>query len=358
MSWRARLIVVVLVALACARVPLAQSPASIKLATVVPDGSVWDKSLKQMGTDWKTATQDRVSLTVFSGGSQGDESTVLRKMRLNALQGASLTVVGLASIDWSFNVFNIPFFFQSYDELNDVIEKLTPTLKQRVEAKGFVLVHWGHGGWLQIFSKQPVASVADLKRAKLYTSAGDDSMTQWYKANGFQPRAMAMTDVLTGLTTGMIDALPTTPLASMSFQWFKQTPYMLDLGISPVVGATVVNKRTWDAISPADRAKLSEISLKVEKQLQADVPKGDGLATLVMQNQGLKVTKGTGPEWQQLADNLGQTMRGKMVPPDVYDMALKERDAFRARKAAAAAPAPAKPAAPQTPAAKPPATRK
>jgi len=350
-SWRARLIVVALAALAFSRAPLAQS-AAIKLATVVPDGSIWDKSLKQMGTDWKTATGDRVSLTVFSGGSQGDEATVLRKMRLNALQGASLTVVGLASIDWSFNVFNIPFFFQSYDELNDVIDKLTPLLKQRVEAKGFVLVHWGHGGWLQVFSKQPLQSVADLKRAKLYTSAGDDTMTQWYKANGFQPRAMAMTDVLTGLTTGMIDALPTTPIAAVSFQWFKQTPYMLDVGISPIVGATVLNKKTWDAIPASDRAKMTEISLKVEKQLQVDVPKQDGLATLLMQNQGLKVTKGTGPEWQQLADNLGQTMRGKMVPPDVYDMALKERDAFRQRKAAeskAPAAAPAKPAAPVKP---------
>ncbi len=349
MSWRARLLLVVLVALAFARAPHAQSPSAIKLATIVPDGSVWDKSLKQMGVDWKAATGDRVSLTVYSGGSQGDESTVLRKMRLNALQGASLTVVGLSSIDWSFNVFNIPFFFQSYDELNDVIDKLTPLLKQRLEAKGFVLVHWGHGGWLQIFSKQPVQSVADLKRAKLYTSAGDDSMTQWYKANGFQPRAMAMTDVLTGLTTGMIDALPTTPLASMSFQWYKQTPYMLDLGISPIVGATVLTKKTWDAVSVADRAKISEISLKVEQQLKADVPKGDGLATLVMQNQGLKVTKGTGPEWQQLAENLGQTMRGKMVPPDVYDLALKERDAYRQRKAAGAAATPQPQAAsPQT----------
>ena len=140
MSWRARLLLVVLVALAFSRAPQAQSPSAIKLATIVPDGSVWDKSLKQMGVDWKAATGDRVSLTVYSGGSQGDESTVLRKMRLNALQGASLTVVGLSSIDWSFNVFNIPFFFQSYDELNDVIDKLTPVLKQRVEAKGFVLV--------------------------------------------------------------------------------------------------------------------------------------------------------------------------------------------------------------------------
>ena len=354
MSWRIRLTLVALIALAFARVPLAQTSA-IKLATVVPDGSIWDKSLKQMGTDWKAATGDRVSVTVFSGGSQGDEPTVLRKMRLNALQAASLTVVGLASIDWSFNVFNIPFFFQSYDELNAVIEKLGPLLKQRVEAKGFVLVHWGHGGWLQIFSKQPVQTVADLKRARLYTSAGDDTMTQWYKANGFQPRAMAMTDVLTGLTTGMIDALPTTPLAAMSFQWFKQTPYMLDVGISPIVGATVINKRTWDAMSAADRAAISGISLKVEKQLQTDVPKQDGLATLVMQNQGLKLTKSSGPEWQQLADNLGQTMRGKMVPLEVYDLALKERDAFRQRKAAearaadATAPRPAAPAKPTSP---------
>jgi TRAP-type C4-dicarboxylate transport system substrate-binding protein len=334
-SWRARLLLVALVALACSRASFAQS-AALKLATVVPDGSIWDKSLKQMAVDWKQATGNRVSLTIFSGGSQGDEPTVLRKMRLNALQGASLTVVGLSSIDWSFNVFNIPFFFQSYDELNDVIATLTPTLKQRVEAKGFVLVHWGHGGWLQVFSKQPVQTVADLKRAKLYTSAGDDTMTQWYKANGFQPRAMAMTDVLTGLTTGMIDALPTTPLAAMSFQWYKQTPYMLDLGISPIVGATVISKKTWDGISAADRAAITGISLKVEAQLQSDVPKQDSLATLVMQNQGLKVTKGTGPEWQQLADNLAQTMRGKMVPPDVFDMALKERDAFRARKAVTA----------------------
>ena len=252
---------VALAALAFSRAPLAQS-AAIKLATVVPDGSIWDKSLKQMGADWKQATGGRVSLTVFSGGSQGDEPTVLRKMRLNALQGASLTVVGLASIDWSFNVFNIPFFFQSYDELNAVIEKLTPLLKQRVEAKGFVLVHWGHGGWLQVFSKQPVQTVADLKRAKLYTSAGDDKMTQWYKANGFQPRAMAMTDILTGLTTGMIDALPTTPIAAMAFQWFKQTPYMLDIGLSPIVGATVLDKKTWDGISAADRAKMTEIAAR------------------------------------------------------------------------------------------------
>jgi TRAP-type C4-dicarboxylate transport system substrate-binding protein len=332
---RHQLMLIAVLALVVSRVPLAQT-AVIKLATVVPDGSIWDKSLKQMGTDWKEATAGRVALTVFSGGSQGDEPTVLRKMRLGSLQGASLTVVGLGSIDGSFNVFNVPFFFEGYDELNAVVQKLSPLLKQKVEAKGFVLVHWGHGGWLQVFSKRPVQSVADLKALRLYTSAGDDRMTQFYKAHGYQPRAMAMTDILTGLTTGMIDALPTPPIAAMAFQWYKQTPYMLDIGLTPLVGATVVTKKAWNGISAADRAKLTEIAGRVEKQLQSEVPKQDVLAVMLMGNQGLKVTKATGPEWRQEADSLARTMRGQMVPADIFDIAVKERDAFRQRKAVTA----------------------
>jgi len=332
---KTRLLVTVVLALACLAAPRAQSSA-IKLATVVPDGSVWDKALKQMASDWSQATAGRVGVTIFSGGSQGDESTVLRKMRLGSLQGASLTVVGLGTIDWSFNVFNVPFFFASYDELNAVVDKLTPLLKQRVEAKGFVLVHWGSGGWLQVFSKKPIQNVADLKAMKLYTSGGDDKMTQLYKANGYQPRAMAMTDIMTGLTTGMIDALPTPPLAAMAFQWYKQTPFMLDIGLTPIVGATVINKKTWDAISAADRAKITEIADAVDAKLRADVPKQDSLAVMLMSNQGLKVTKAGGAEWTAQGEILAKAMRGEMVPPGVFDMAVKERDAFRQRKAAAA----------------------
>ncbi len=333
---RARVAVVALLVVFGLSAFVRAQTAAIKLATVVPDGSIWDKSLKQMATDWKQATAGRVSLTVFSGGTQGDEPTVLRKIRLNALQGASLTVVGLANIDPSFNVFDIPFFFESYDELNAVVDTLTPLLKQRAAAKGFVLLNWGHGGWLQVFSRKPVHSVADLKAMKLYTSGGDDRMTQLYKSRGFQPRAMAMTDILTGLTTGMIDALPTPPYAAMAFQWYKQTPNMLDIGLAPVVGATVISKRSWDALSAADRTAMSGIAMNVQKQLQIDVPKQDALATTLMGTQGLKTTKASGNEWRQEADVIARAMRGQMVPPDIFDLAVRERDAFRQRKAAPA----------------------
>ena len=126
---------------------------AIKLATVVPQGSVWDKNLKQMGEEWSQATGGRVAVTVFSGGSQGDEPTVVRKMRLDAIQAGAFTNLGLGNIDWAFNVFDIPFFFDSYDELNYVTDKLTPVLRKRIEPKGFMLLNWGHGGWTQVFTK-------------------------------------------------------------------------------------------------------------------------------------------------------------------------------------------------------------
>ena len=309
----------------------AQTP--LKLAHLLPEGSIWDKNLKQMAEEWKQATDGRVTLTVFAGGSQGDESTVLRKMRLDALQGAAFSAVGLGSIDSAFNVFDIPFFFDSYDELNHVIEKLTPVLRQRIEPKGFILMNWGHAGWTQVFTKRPVQTVDDMKHIKLWTSAGNDRMVQWFKANGFEPRAMATTDILTGLTTGMIEGLPTTPLAAMLFQWYRQTPYMLELGLAPIIGAGVITKKAWNAISEADRAKLLIAADGVEKRLQVEVPKLDANAIATMTKNGLTVTKATGPEWRAQLDGLARTMRGEMVPQDIFDLASKARDEFRKKAA-------------------------
>jgi TRAP-type C4-dicarboxylate transport system substrate-binding protein len=313
--------------LALSATPIAQT--TIKLATVVPEGSVWDKSLKQMGEEWKQATGGRVVVTVYGGGQQGDEPTVLRKMRLDALQAAAFTAVGLGSIDASFNVFDIPFFFDSYDELNYVTDQLTPTIRKRIEPKGFVLLNWGHGGWTQVFTKKPVQTVDDLKHIKLFTSAGNDRMVQWFKANGFEPRAMAMTDILTGLTTGMIDGMPATPLAAMLFQWNRQTPYMLELGLAPIIGANIITAKAWKSLPDADKPQLLAAADGVEKRLRVEVPKLDENAVATMTKNGLTVTKASGPEWRSQLDGLAKTMRGEMVPPDIFDLALKARNEYR-----------------------------
>ena len=95
-----------------------------------------------MGNTWNKDTAGRVTLTVYPGGIQGDESTVIKKMRpgIDTLQASFLTAAGLAELDDSFNVFAMPFFFESDEEEIAVEKKLTPLLEQKLQAKGFHLM--------------------------------------------------------------------------------------------------------------------------------------------------------------------------------------------------------------------------
>ena len=70
--------------------------------------------------------------------------------------------------------------------------KLTPLFEKRLEAKGFKLLAWGSGGWVQLFSKMPIKTLDEVKKAKIYTSEGDDKMVNWYKNNGFNPVAISL----------------------------------------------------------------------------------------------------------------------------------------------------------------------
>jgi TRAP-type transport system periplasmic protein len=315
--------------------PAAAAPKTLKLATLVPEGSVWDKELRAMAAEVEKRTQGRVELRIYPGGVAGDEPDVVRKMRIGQLQAGTLTISGLQDIDDGFAVFGIPRFFTSYPELFHVVDALTPALSQRLDKQGFVLLGWGHAGWINLFSRQPVNVPADLKGLKMYVRAGDNRMVQWWKGRGYHPVPLATTDIMTGLQTGMIDALPSPPLAALTFQWYRPTPYMLDLGMAPLVGATVVSKRAWNGISAADQAVLRELAGRMNERLERAIPDQDRKAVEEMTQRGLTVTKpkdgAQQKAWDDAAADFATSMRTSMVPPEVFDAAQAARDAFRAR---------------------------
>lgn len=313
--------------------PPAHGETVLKLATLVPEGSVWDRILRQMGSDWAEATDGRVRLRLYPGGVAGDEPDVLRKMRIGQLHAGTFTVAGLSEVDDAFNLFEIPFFFRSYDELFYVLEKMTPYFAQRLEENGYVLIHWGNGGWVHFFTAKRAASVEEMRKLKIFVWAGNDHASQWWKSRGFQPIPLAYTDILTGLQTGMIEAAPTTPLAALSLQWFRLTPYMPDMGLAPLAGATVVSKRAWNRISEADRAHLLAIARETGARLQEEIPEQDRRAVEEMVKRGLTVVPVEGTEheaaWRQVAEAFAASMRGSTVPEETYELALGHLEEYR-----------------------------
>lgn len=312
---------------------VAQAPANVvKLATLVPDGSVWDKVIKGMGAEWSQATQGRVALRVYAGGVAGDEPDIVRKMRVGQLHAAALTVTGLAEIDDAFRVFAIPMFFDSYPELYQVLDRMRPTLEARLAAKGFVLLNWGHGGWVHFFTRTPVYTVDELKKLKIFCWAGDDQAVQMWKENGFQPVALAATDILPALQTGMIDALPSPPLAANLLQWFRQAPNMADIGLGPLAGGLVITKQAWAKLSEADRTAIRAACARAEKRLEREIPNQDSTAVAEMKKRGLNVvhiTPANAVKWRGAAESFAASLRAKTVPQDILDLATRERDAYR-----------------------------
>lgn len=309
----------------------ASAQTTLRLASPAPLGSVWHKALKQFESEVRTATGGRVVVRVI-GAAQDDEATMISNMKIGRQHAASITVVGLASVDPAFNLFTIPMFFSTYDEYRAVRAKLEPLLRTRLEAKGLVLLNWGDSGWVYLFSKEPVPNVDTLKKARLYTSAGDDQFVQLYKQNGFNPRPLPFTEIQSGLMTGLLDAVPSTPLATLAFQWYRNVPQMLDLGLGPLAGATVVDAKMWNSIAANDRTAILAAAKKVQDGLERDVPQQDEQAKAEMLKRGLKLTTpdaANARAFRDMADRFAASMKGLIVPADIYDQGTRERDAFR-----------------------------
>lgn len=335
-----KLLIICIVTLVSA-IALAQSTTTIRLSSTAPPNSLFDRVLKQMASEWRKVTDGRVTLRVISGGAIGDESTIIRRMRLNNPQAAAITQLGLAEIHDAFNVFGIPFFFESDEELLHVLERLTPELTEALGESGLVLLGWGHTGWAHFFTAEPVQNLEDLRRTKIFTSAGDDVMVRWYKENGFEPVPLALTDVLMGLNTGLIDAYPSPPYAALLFQWYRQTPHMLDVALAPVIAATVMTERSWRRLSETDRQAILKSAKGVQNRLWTEVPQQDREAVEAMIERGLTVATVSADEeraFRTLADEMTASWRGRIVPAEIFDVALRERDAFRAKRVAFAVP--------------------
>ncbi len=309
----------------------AQGRVIISLASLAPEGLVWDVELKQLAADWGKLSNGTVQLRLFPGGRLGSESSVVSQMRAGARPEAAALTTGLEELDPAFSVFSVPFFFDSLDEVSAVIDAIEPALETKLAPQGLTLLSWGFGGWVHIFSKTPVATLDDLKKAKLFTSAGFSVAENWYRRNGFNPVPLAATDVGAALASGSITAMPSPPYAALVFQWYRDTPYMLDLQVAPLVGALVVNTRAWERI-PADvRPKLIEAARAMENRLKVKIPAQDRDAIKEMQARSMKVSP---PDagFKAASQPLVESMRGAWVPDDVYDLALTARTKYRQAK--------------------------
>jgi len=326
------------VLLLCLFTALGAAPASaqnivVKMATLVPQGSEWHTTLLEMADAWKRESGGRVTLRLYPGGVAGDDGDIVRKMRLGTLDAGALTANGLGDIDRSVFALAVPMAYASYEELDYVVERMTPELEAAFEAKGFIVLNWADVGWLYFFTKSEVRTPDDLRRQKLFTWAGDPQGVELWKAAGFNPVPLPSTEISTALQTGLVTAVTTSPQATILLGWHTQARYMTQVNWAVLVGGTVISKATWQRIPAELRPQLLEAARTAGRKISSQTRAAGTRDVDAMVKRGLTVVTldpATEQLWRRAAEDAYPTIRGSFVPAAAFDRALQLRDQYRA----------------------------
>jgi len=320
----------------------------IIMATLAPQDSTWYKVMERMGEDWKNISKGSVHLNIRAGGVVGDEPECVRRLASRSIQAAGLTGVGLGDIDQGVACLQIPMMFDSYAELDYVRDRIAPKLEKRIEQKGYLVLNWGDAGWVQFFSTKPVNQLADLRRLKLFTWAGDPIEQELWETNGFHVVPLPGTEIVNQLRTNGIEAVPMPALYVETSNLYDFTKYMCDVKWAPLVGATIVARNVWEKIPANQRDQMLAAARRAGDALKQDIrDQGErAIVTMTKGKPGQRANKLTVThlndaalaEWRKQTEAIYPKMKGKMVPPDLFDDAQRLRDEFRAQHRDAAVP--------------------
>jgi TRAP-type C4-dicarboxylate transport system substrate-binding protein len=313
---------------------LAAQEMRLRIGTVVPRGSLWFDTLQYIAQDWQRIVGPGLKVVIHPDSQLGDEADMVRKARGGIIEAVGLSSVGLSRIDDGVSCLQVPMMLESYEELDFVRERIAPDLERRIEARGFRVLHWADGGWVYAFTKQPVHTPDDLRRLRLFTSAGDPETERLYKELAFNVVPFSATDLVPMLQAGKLDAFAMPPLFAQMQEVFKLAPNMTDVRWVPLVGGTVITLKAWERLPADKRGALLEAARKPGERLRADIRRMGEVAIVEMQKRGLKVVA-VDPEarrlWQLEAEKAYPRLRGTYCPADVFDQVKTLRDAYRAR---------------------------
>ena len=298
----------------------------IKLGTVAPEGSVWHDGLQRMRQQWREASAGQVELRIYAGGVLGSEEELVRKLQRRAIDAVALSSAGLPVLDASFTCLNVPMLFETTDNLAAVRSGAAPAIEQRVEQRGFKVLNWAPAGWVQIFAKEPVRAPEDLRRQRLWTSAGDPDTERLYKRLGFNAIPLPATELLTSLQTGLIDAVPTMPLFALLDRHYTVAPNMTMLNWTPLNSATLISTQAWARIPSDLQPRLLAIARAEGEALGARAERAGEEAIREMQARGLKVlhlTQAERERWRLESEKAYPLYRGTLCPADLFDQVVQ-----------------------------------
>ena len=332
---RTKLVIGLVLAMILLSAVPAQAEITVKLATLAPEGTVWYRAVRNLAERWSEISHGEVRMKIYAGGVVGNETNIVRKMRIGQLHAGAITSIGLGEIDSAAMVTQSPMLIHTYDELDYIMEQMGPKFEEFLLEKDFVVLNWSDAGWIRFFTKGPMLFPEDARKFKMFAFEGDPAAIRAYRAVGLRPVVLSATDILPSLQSGLISGVPGSPLAALSQQWFALAPHMLDLPYAPLIAATVIRRDAWESIPEKYRLPFLLAARRLGDEARREIRRQDRKAIEVMQKYGLTVhplPDGAQASWRYAAAKAWPIVREEIVGEMIFSEAERHLQEYRSAK--------------------------
>lgn len=295
---------------------------TIKIGVLAPEGTNWSKNLKKMAKEIRKKTDKKVKFKIFFGGSQGDEIDVLRKTRVGQLHGGIFTGKTLGDINGDVRVMEIPFNFNgNREKAKNALTNLGPFFNEGFEEKKFKNLGFFEIGDVYFVSQKKTPNLESLKGVKIWSWDGDKLVDAMIQSMGLISTPLAITDVLSSLSTGIVEAAYAPPMGILALQWNTKIKYLLDLPISYSVGAFLITEKVWKKISPEHQKIVTEIANRAIADINDSIVDDNAEALQAMKKGGIEFLKFPDSDVKQSGDlnqKMVKKLKGNLFSEEAY----------------------------------------
>jgi TRAP-type C4-dicarboxylate transport system substrate-binding protein len=306
---------------------------TLKIATIAPAGTAWMKEMKKGASEIKKKTEGRVKLKFYPGGVMGNDKSVHRKIKIGQLHGGAFTSGGLSHIYPEIQALSLPMMFNSFAEVDYVRSKIDEQLKHNIEKYGFVLLGISEGGFARILSRAPLIDLESLRQSKVWIPEGDELVNETFNTLGISPVSLPISDVFTGLQTGLIETVTVNPTAAIAFQWHSNMAYMTETPLTYLVGTLAIQKKAFDKLEAEDQVIVREEVDRVFKRMDILNRADNKSAAEALRNQGIEFIKPSEEEvnrWKALsAKSIENMISNGRVSQAMFDEVNRHLTDFR-----------------------------
>jgi tripartite ATP-independent transporter DctP family solute receptor len=222
---------------------------TLKGATVAPPNTPWSQLLKRYKKVVRKASEKRIKVKVYLGGTKGDEQSIVRQVRKGTLQAAGVSTGAMSVVVPEIDIFELPYLFDNVEQADRVLDAVRPLVAEIVEAKGFKLVMYSENGYRCFGAKKPIRTPADLKGYKMRAQESPSHLAM-YGALGATARPISVGEVLPALQTGNVDGFDNTALFTQAASWHQGIQHFSVSNHIYQPALVILNKAWYDALPP------------------------------------------------------------------------------------------------------------